>query len=287
MNGIWMLARLTLRECIRRKVFLIVPIVTAAFLILYAVGAHYAFRASNGVTNQGPGNDLVDADALAGTTLLGLSIFVTLFLGAVIGVFLTFTTVRGDGEQGLLAPIAVRPIGRASLVAGRLLGAGLVSVAYVTFLYGSSVLITGVIGAWWPDPVLLPALELALGVLIVVVLSMLGSVFLSTIANGIMIMMVYGAGLLAGLLGQLGAVLSSSTLESIGRVASWILPFEALYQAALHDLTADTRGLTRVVVQLGPLGGAQEGGSGLFVWASAYVVLLGWATVAFLARRDL
>ena len=55
--------------------------------------------------------------------------------------------------------------------------------------------------------------------------------YLSTIANGIAVLMVYGAGLVSGLLGQIGYALPSQRLQDIGRDASWALPFDALYQA--------------------------------------------------------
>ena len=48
---------------------------------------------------------------LTGSTLLGLSMFVTLFLGTVLAVFLTLNAVRGDAERGLLQPLVVRPVG--------------------------------------------------------------------------------------------------------------------------------------------------------------------------------
>ena len=99
--------------------------------------------------------------------------------------------------------------------------------------------------------------------------------------------MVYGAGRLAGLLGQLGDVLSSPTLESTGKIASWVLPFEALYQAGLHSLTSSATGLTRVIVQLGPLGGAQPGGPLLALWTLAYLALAAACALVAFSRRDL
>ena len=41
-------------------------------------------------------------------------------------------------------------------------------------------------------------------------------------------------------------------------IASWALPFEALYQSALSQLTTDTVGFTRLAIDLGPFGGAQS-----------------------------
>jgi ABC-type transport system involved in multi-copper enzyme maturation permease subunit len=285
MSTAWVVASYTIRECARRRVFAVVPVVTAVFLALYAVGAHFAFRSVEGNVSVGFG--AVDARALTGATLVGLSMFVTLFLGAALAIFLTFSAVRGDAEQGLLQPLVVRPVARSGLLLGRFIGASVVCTAYVAFLYAACVAATGIIGSWWPDPLLLPGLNLVAGVLVVIALSLLGSIFLSALANGIAMFMIYGAGLLAGLLGQLGDVLSSQTLEATGKVAAWLLPFEALYQAGLNSLTSSATGLTRVIVQLGPLGGAQQGGPLLALWALGYVSCVGACALLAFSRRDL
>jgi ABC-type transport system involved in multi-copper enzyme maturation permease subunit len=202
-------------------------------------------------------------------------------------VFLTFNVIRGDAEQGLLQPVVVRPIGRTVFVAARYGAACGICAAYVGLVYAAAVLITGIEGGWWPDSIVVPGLALAGAACIVAAISLLGSVYLSTIANGIAVLMVYGAGLVSGLLGQIGYALPSQRLQEIGRDASWALPFDALYQAGLHALTADTSGLTGVIVHLGPLGGAQGGGPGLAVWAVVYVAIVLGITGFCVRRRDL
>ena len=118
-------------------------------------------------------------------------------------------------------------------------------------------------------------------------LSLLGSIFLSATANGIAVFMAFGAGLAAGLLGQIGDALSVETLENVAEVASWLLPFEALYQAGLNALTEDVSGVTGVIVRLGPFGGAQEGGPLLWLWSAAYLGFVSAAARLAFARRDL
>jgi Cu-processing system permease protein len=278
------LARFALREALRRRVFAVVAVLTVAFLVLYALGVWQAFKI---VDDFGSGFNGVDAGVVTGSTMFGLSMFGTLFLGVVLAVFLTLGAVRGDAERGLLQPLVVRPVSRGELLGSRLLAAGTVSGAYTVFVYLACMVITGAIGGWWPDRPLTPALALGLGVVVVAALSLAGSVFLAQIANGIAIFMVFGAGLTAGLLRQVGHALNSHTLTQVGDIACWLLPFEALYQAGLGALTADTVGFTRFAIQLGPLGGAAQSSIWLWLFTFAYLAaVVAVARVAF-ERRDL
>ncbi len=283
MRGAATIARYALRESTRRRVFVVVLLLTLAFLVLYAVGTEAAFD----VTTENEGIDAIDDQVLTGSTLLGLAMFTTLFLGCVLAVFLTLGAVRGDAERGLLQPLVVRPLGRGALLAGRFGAAAAVCAGYVAFVYAAAVVITGVAGGWWPDHPVSPGLGLMAGVVVIAALSLLGSIFMSANANGIAVFMAFGAGLAAGLLGQIGDALAVDTLETVASVASWVLPFEALYQAGLDDLTSELSGTTGVIVQLGPFGGAQEGGPVLWLWTVVYLLLVGVAARTAFARRDL
>ena len=284
MTGAWEVARYAWRESLRRRVFLVVIVLSVAFLALYAVGA---IAALHGVHKLASGNSESDSAVAAGSTLLGLAMFATLFLGTVLAVFLTLSAVRGDAERGLLQPLVVRPLGRPALLGGRFLGAATVCAVYVAALYGIALAITVLAGDWSPDHVIAPGLELMAAVVVLAGVSLLGSVFLGATANGIAVFMVFGAGLTAGLLGQIGEALPSQTLKDIGNVGAIALPFEALYQEGLHALTSNTTGIAAFVVQLGPFGGAHHFGPGLVVWLFAYLVLLAGAAVWGFRRRDL
>jgi ABC-type transport system involved in multi-copper enzyme maturation permease subunit len=276
---------LSMREGVRKRVFLAVVVLTAGFLALYALGAHFAFRDANGFAAGERG--ILDPKAFTGATIFGLAMFATLFLGAVLAVFLTLGVVRGDAESGLLQPIVVRPIGRTTMLLARFGGAAALSAAYVLVVYLAAVAITDATGHWSPDHLLGPALGLALGVAIIAALSLLASAVLSVTAQGIVVFMVFGAGLTAGLLAQIGHAINSDSLHTIGRVASWALPFEGLYAAGLHALISGTSGLTGVVLQLGPFGGSEAAGPELIGWAFAYLVgVLAVAAFVF-SRRDL
>jgi ABC-type transport system involved in multi-copper enzyme maturation permease subunit len=276
---------LSVQEGIRRRVFLAVLVLTLAFLALYGLGAHFAFRDVNEFA-AGEAK-ILDPHAFTGATIFGLAMFATLFLGAVLAVFLTLGVVRGDAESGLLQPIVVRPIGRTTMLLARFAGAALLSAAYVVVVYLAAWAITEATGHWSPDHLLGPALGLALGVAIIAALSLLASTLLSVTAQGIVVFMVFGAGLTAGLLAQIGHAINSHSLHTIGRVASWALPFEGLYTAGLHALISGTSGLTGVELQLGPFGGSEAAGPQLIGWAFVYLAgVLALSALVF-SRRDL
>ena len=273
-----------LREAVRRRVLLVVGLLTVVFLGLYGLAASEVFRSLEHEYDVGIP---LDRRALAGGTLLGLSMFVALFLGVVLAVFLTHGAVRGDAERGLLQPLVVRPVGRRTLLVGRLLAASMVCAPYVIAVFLVSALITRVTGDFTPGSYVVPALALALGVVSMVAVSLLGSTVLGTTANGIAVFMLFGTGLAGGLLGQIGDALDVAGLQTASSIVSWTLPFEALYQAGLDALTSDLTGVAAVVVQLGPFGGAEDIGAGIWPWAAAWTALAtGLAAVAF-SRRDL
>ena len=255
----------------RRRVFVVVLILTVAFLALYAVGTEAAF---DSIDAEAAGAALdVDDEVLTGSTLLGLAMFTTLFLGCVLAVFLTLGAVRGDAERGLLQPLVVRPLGRTALLGGRFAAAAGVCALYV----GARLhrrdgdhrrrrrLVAGrpggpragAGGRRDPDRRAVAArLDLPVGD--------------RQRDRG-----VHGVRRRAwppACWGRSATRSTSTRSRTWPRSTSWVLPFEALYQGGLDSLTEDVGGTTGVIVQLGPFGGAQEAGPLLWAWSAAYLV---------------
>jgi Cu-processing system permease protein len=283
-RAVVIIAAFALRESLRRRVFLVVGLLTIAFLVLYGLGTWQLFETIDEFEAPIEG---VEARTVAGATILGLAMFATLFLGTILAVFLTLGAVRGDAERGLLQPVLVRPLRRRTVLLGRFVAAASVCAAYVVVVFACTAVITWAFSDWWPDRTVVPALQLAAAVSILAALSLGGSVMLASTANGIAVFMLFGAGLTAGLLGQIGEALGSRTLDRVADIVSWALPFEALYQAALSAITENTVGFTRLAIDLGPFGGAEAAGPLLWPWALGYLALVGVAAAAAFARRDL
>jgi ABC-2 type transport system permease protein len=283
------IAGYALQESLRRRVLPIVLLLTAVFLGLYGFGVYKAYDAIDPFQREtiGASNVLIDARVLFSATLFGLSMFGVLFLATVLAIFFTHAVVRGDAERGLLQPLVVRPVGRRSVLAGRFLAAVAACSLYVALVYAGSLLITYWVTGWWPDRIVQPAVELAAAVTVIVAISLVGSVFFTAVANGIAVFMIFGAGLVAGLLGQIGEALNSDSLKTIAKVSSWVLPFEALYQDALNAITAETEGFTKAALSLGPFGGAEAAGIALAPFVLGYLAVLAVIAIGGFVRRDL
>ena len=150
--------------------------------------------------------------------------------------------------------------------------------------------LTKLVGGYSPDRIVVPALELAGAVAIVSAIALLGSIALGTTANGIGVLMIFGAGLLVGLLGSIGDALNSGTLSDVANVASWVLPFEGLYRDALFQLVAEAGsrgGVTGALVQLGPLGGSHDNPALFPLYCVAYAAVVGALAVLAFRRKDL
>jgi Cu-processing system permease protein len=274
-----------LREALRRRVFAVVLFLTAVFLVLFWLANHYVHGELHRL--QVPSDVPVDARTFASAFLSGMALFATMFLGVVLAIFLTLGAVRGDAERGLLQPLVVRPVGRSTFLVARFLGAISVTVPYVVVVDLVAVVITGLTMHWWPDRIATPALEIGAAVAVVTALSLLGSIFLSSTANGIAIFMLFGAGLVAGLLGTIGHAIGSHAIKHASTIAAYLTPFEALYQDALRQLTESTSGLTGFLLQLGPFGGAYVHGWSVRLWALAFFCIVGAVALTSFRTRDL
>jgi ABC-type transport system involved in multi-copper enzyme maturation permease subunit len=276
------IARLALQEAVRRRVLAVVGVLTLLSGVLYLVGCLSLKHHVGGALEIGPGRAL---EPLVPATLLGLASFGTLFLGSVLAVFLTAGAVRGDVDRGLVQPLVVRPVGRGAYLAGRALAAMAVSAGYVLVVAVGGLLVTRAIfpdlppHAWRAIPPLVAA------VCVVTIITLLVSCLLSTVATGISVLMAYGAGLVAGLLGEIAHEFTATTLTRIADAVSYVLPFEALYRDALDRLSP--AGPLGQLVQLGPLGGARSGGPGLWVYVLCYIAGCGALAVWTFSRADL
>jgi len=286
MNGFATILQASLREHARKRTALVAVVLGALFVLLYSVASHFIWADVSAEIRAGKERSPAEMRQLVPATLFGLAMFATWFLSAVAATFLAAGGIRGEAERGVLQHVLVRPVARHTVLVARLAAAALLAVAFMGVVLACCALATRIVTGWAPANLAQALLLLALAITAVTAVATAFSVPLQGAAAGIATLMLFGTGLIGGLLEQLGTGIGVASVRRSGEWLSTALPFEAMYQAALHAITRGIGGVTGVVVRLGPFGGAREASAGLILWAVSWTAAVVALAVARLRRSD-
>jgi Cu-processing system permease protein len=259
------------------------------FLILYFWGftlvkadfqATEARRAQSGAGDRG---EILNFEFVA-TLMVGLGFYTVNFLSGVMTIFAAVGTIAGEIETGTFQAIVPKPLRRWELVVGKYLGFAAMFVVYVLIMSAGILFAARTVANYTPKN-LFPAIGLIMLVsLILLAVTILGSTLMQTMANGVVVFMLYGGALLGGLLETMGSVLNIQSLINIGVISSLVLPCEAIWRLASGLLQPDTN--LRLDTPI-PLAVAQPPSNAMVVYAVAYIAVLVTGAVLVFQRRDL
>ncbi|HVA60507.1 MAG TPA: ABC transporter permease [Mycobacteriales bacterium] len=228
MNPILVIAGLTVREAVRRKLLAAFLAITVIVVGLSAWGFDRLARTSS--LTSGERN-------LAVPQALILFVFMFSFVVALSASAIASPSVSSEVDSGVLLTIVTRPVRRAEVLLGKWLG-----LAGLLFLYACAVcalefaVVDAVGGFLPPSPVLVALYLFAEGALLLT-LTLFLSTRLSAIAGGVISVAVFGAGWLAGVVGTLGTSLNISALRTIGQVGRYLIPTDGLWHGAIYHLS--------------------------------------------------
>jgi ABC-type transport system involved in multi-copper enzyme maturation permease subunit len=286
---VFTIARLTLREALQKRMIWGVLALSLLFLVLYYWGftlvkadfdATAARRAQSGVGDEGE----ILGFAFVATILVGLGFYTVNFLAGVMTIFAAVGTIAGEVEAGTFQAIVPKPLRRWELVVGKYLGFALMFVAYILIMSAGILLTARIVADYTPGNIL-PAIGLIMLVsLILLAVTLLGSTVMQTMANGVVVFMLYGGAMLGGLLETLGSIFSIQSLINIGVVTSLILPSDVTWRRASGLLQPDSN--LRFDAPI-PIAVSQPPSSAMIIYAVAYVAVLVAGAVLAFQRRDL
>ncbi len=278
-----LVAGLTLREAMRRKVVLAALLMSAGFLGIYGFAIHVGASA---IWSAAPGGLAEMTGRLVAAQLVYIGLFPASFLVALTAVFASAGTVSSELDSGVIYAVLARPIRRGELVLGKFLGLATMLAAYAAAFDGGVI----ALARWQVRAPILSSWAAGLALLVLesvplLALSVLGSTRLPTLANGVMCTAAYGIAFIGGLIEAVGAVLGNATMGNIGIVASLLMPLDALHRKALSLLLP--QGL--LFQNGGPpgMGGSSVPSVWMVVYAALYIVALVALAARTFARRDL
>lgn len=293
MRNVLLIAELSLREALRKRLVLILLVLTALFVGFYLYGIlrlqnTLDERALNAGLDFDPerGRRGLTGASVAFSAIFGM--YLVYFLGSLMSVLSTVGAVSSDIENGVMQSIISRPVGRGQVVLGRWLGFSIVNVAYVALLSAALLVGVHVITGYTPPQPLTAVGLVLLGVLLLTSLTVLGSTLFTTLSNGIGVFVLYGLGFTGGILSTIGQLAATPTLVMLGSFANAVMPTNALWLGASYYLQPEyVLQLNRLSRGANPFVGTDPVGGGVVIWAAVYAVaVLGLAVLAF-RRRDL
>ena len=268
-----LMARFTFREALHKRVVHGVLALTVGFLLLFGLGVWLAFRELDA-------GRFGSAMALQ-FTLLGQN--AVSMIGALLAVFLSVGTISSEVEAGTLHAIVPKPLRRRDVLWGKWLGHAAMLSVYVLLLSLATSGIVALFSGLWSARIASAALLLVLQALVLLSLSVLGTTFLPTVANGVVVFGLYSVAMMSGFMEQLGGILRNETMVNVGIAVSLLVPSDALGKLSAAILQEGASYVNRA----GPFIVVSQPSAWMVVYAVAYVVVLLLAAQAVFSRRDL
>ncbi len=277
MSQIVAIAAFTFKEALRRRLVLAGVVLTIGFLVLFG----FITRA---LVSQTAGDPVVSAAGHLAGAMVG--VYLARSFSGLLAILVAVGAISNELETGALQSVLVRPLPRPWIILGRFLGYGCMLVLYTVALQGLVLLLAHLIGGSnIAHPVAVLAL-LCLEPLMLLALTLFGSTFLPTLANGAAAVLLYGASIIAGFLQQLTAFGAPHALARIGFGISLVLPADTMYRKAFSVAAGP---VTSTVMQrfMGPLGAAVDPSWWMVVYGGCYIVGMVAMASWILNRRDI
>ena len=224
------IARLTVKELIRRRVVWVLTILTVVSVALVGWGLD---RLVTLATENG--SDSLEIQIGVSQVLI-LVAFMFSFVLAITAAFVGAPAIGGDLESGVAYAILARPLRRADLLLGRWLGSAVVVGIYAAasglLAIGVTVLLTGY-GP--PDPFLAVSFLVGEALVLLTLTLALGSV-LPSIAAGAIAVVGFGIAWMAGVMAGVGAALGVAALGPVAEASRWLFPTDGLWRGVIYGL---------------------------------------------------
>ena len=284
MKIIWVLARLTFREAVRRRIALTGLVLGILFLILFSIGLRMISTeiARETTLEGGTAYQNVMRTEMSNFFLMA-GLYAVTFLSVAMGALLGADTLAGEINSGSIQTIVTKPVRRSDVVFGKWLGfAGLLGL-YAILMSGGVVLLVFLQSDYIPRNILTGLSLIYLESLLVMTISLAGSSAMPALATGGMVFGLYGLAFLGGWIEQIGSLANNPAAVKIGIVTSLIVPTEALWRRAAYEMQtplASTLGMS-------PFGAFSVPSLVMVMYAILYLVVVFAIAVSTFNHRDI
>jgi ABC-type transport system involved in multi-copper enzyme maturation permease subunit len=287
------MARFTLKEAIRRRLFFAVIIMSTLILVVFAI---VLTAAVNMLLPNIRGGSIPPRIVLLGVGIIItiLSIWLVYILSSILTIVLSVGMISNEIEAGTFAVIVPKPLRRIEIVLGKWLGYALLLGIYTALLYLAFLAIIYWKTGYWPEQYISALGSLELSVFALLGLATAGSAFFHTIVNGAIALMLFISAPLVSIVQfiiQLTVPTQSTTMQNISTIVNLVIPTDALWHATSYFLLPSSALLTAVDISSQsfntPFTSAIPASPNFILWVVLYAIILPLAAVWRFQRRDL
>jgi ABC-type transport system involved in multi-copper enzyme maturation permease subunit len=286
MKNIWILARMTFREAMRRKIVLTGLLLGVCFLVLFSFGFHFIIVQVRQVGVVDPGNKAISnitaSESMNALMLAGL--YAVTFLCVAMAALLGADTLSGEIGSGTIQTIVTKPIRRSDVVLGKWLGFALLLGLYFLLVAGGVVLSVWLQTGYSAHNLAFGLALIYLESLLMMTVALAGSSAFSALATGGLVFGLYGLAFIGGWIEQIGAVLQNATAVKVGIIASLIIPSETLWRRAAFEMQSPMAG---VIGGMSPFGATSVPSPLMIGYACLYLLAALALAVRTFGGRDL
>jgi Cu-processing system permease protein len=298
--NVLVVARWTVLEARRRRLLLAGVVLSVAFVALFALGFtllyHSQQRSLLGSQDQaafaaaegGPREQLL----VLSTVLVVLGLYAVQFLASLLGMFLGVASVSPEVDSGALHAVLARPLSRLEYLLGRFLALAGLLAAYVVVMSGALLLTARLVAGYQAGDATRAVALMILQVLVLLAVSLLGSTVLPTLANGVVMLALFGLAWLGGVIQFIGTVPPGNDLMvNLGTAVGLLLPADAVWRGASYHVMPPSLLVAGSFLEQGgsglPFASTVPVAPAMLAWALAYPVACLAVALASFRRRDL
>ena len=275
--AIWVIAKLTIKEAIRRRIVLVGVVLGIVLLGFHAAG--FGFIKAQ-IETSGSQSAVNRTEFYNFLTMSGF--YAVNFLALMLVGLMSANALAGEINSGAVQTMAVKPVRRVEIVFGKWLGLALLGAGYLLLMMGGMCLSVWLQTRYLPPNILTSVLLVYLDVLLIETVALAGSSRLSTLATGGLIFGLFGVAFVGGWVEQIGSFLESQSAVELGILSSLVFPGEAVWRRAAYLMSTN---LIRMIG--GPFISNSVPSPMMVVYAVVYLIAAFLLGAWLFSRRDL
>ena len=283
MSNILTIARLTLLEMLRRRLFLVLLGLTLLVIAFTSWGfgqiTTIGTRPMTRVEQVGVVSQLL--------ILVGFMFSFTLAFSAV---FAGAPSLSGDVESGTALAILARPVARTEYVLGKWVGVVITILVYAIPTTALQLFMVNLVVQYVPPHPFEFVGFISLEAVVILTLALALSTRLAGMVGGVVALILWGVGWIGGIVGGVGIALNNTTAQHVGTATRLILPTDGMWRGAIWAL--EPEGVIAATRAAGPALAsnpffAAEPPEALYLaWTVAWIAVGLGAAVWIFTRRE-